>query len=248
MSITLGMQQYPLRTYDGGYEAAFEALKSIGIDRVEPWYGAFSDNPEEGMSISSMRALMTDTGIGVICGHLTVDEYDARRDEWVSFLKELGSEHWIIPLVKAKALDEWLAWLPKFREMREDLAGVGLTLAYHNHEMELQKLDGKYVMEHLLDAMPELKAQFHIAQFLPERGVSLPDWIRKYEDQVISLHVNDGTADGPARLGEGDCKAVESIRAAIDAGVTNFIIEEDFTPGNLDDVKRDLDVLLSLLP
>jgi hypothetical protein len=90
-------------------------------------------------------------------------------------------------LANAETLEEWLGWLPKFRKMAARMQQDGLSLGYHNHHAELVEMNGKYVMEHLLDSMPELKAQFHIGQFLPERGISLPDWIRKYKGRVCSL-------------------------------------------------------------
>ena len=146
----------------------------------------------------------------------------------------------MIPFASAKSLQEWLGLLPKFREMAARLEADGMSLGYHNHHMELVKFGNKYVMEHLLDNMPELKAQFHIGQFLPERGISLPDWIRKYTGRICSLHVNDSTPDGAAQLGEGVCGAEDSIRAALDAGVDTYIMEVHLTKRSVDDVKRDV--------
>jgi sugar phosphate isomerase/epimerase len=102
-------------------------------------------------------------------------------------------------------------------------------------------------MEHLLDTMPELHCQFHIAQFRPERGISLPDWIRKYEGRVCSLHLNDATDKGRAPLGAGTCRAEESIRTALDTGVEAFILEMPFTKATLDDVKRDVETARKLI-
>ena len=162
-------------------------------------------------------------------------------------LLDFGSTDWVIPFAKGETLDEWLAFLPKFREMAERLRGDGLSLGYHNHHMELVKLGDKYVMEHLLDGMPELKAQFHIAQFLPDRGIKLTDWIRKYERRICALHVNDANADGSTRVGEGDCRAEDSIKAALSAGVTTFIMEVPLVKETLEGVKRDVDFTRKLI-
>lgn len=243
MGNTLAIQQYSLAGFEGGYGAAFEAVKSIGIDTIEPWCGAVPDDPAARSSIDDLRRRLKDTGMKLTCGHLTAEEYDDRYDEWKQLLLDFGSTHWVVPFADADTLEEWLATLPKFREMSERVAQDGLRLAYHNHHMELVHLDGKYVMEHLLDNMPELQAQFHIGQFIPERGISLPDWIRKYEGRVCSLHVNDSAGDGLVPLGQGTCHAEESVKTALDTGADIFIYEIGaITASNLDDVKRDLDL------
>ena len=105
----------------------------------------------------------------------------------------------------------------------------------------------KYVMEHLLDNMPELKAQFHIGQFLPERGIALPDWIRKYKGRVCSLHLNDSSGDGPAPLGSGICRAEESIKTALDTGVDTYIVEVRLVKETLDGIKRDVEFARNLI-
>ena len=151
----------------------------------------------------------------------------------------------MIPFAKAETLEEWLGLLPKFREMAACLAQDGLALGYHNHHMELVQLGEKYVMEHLLDNMPELKAQFHIGQFLPERGIDLPGWIKKYEGRVCSLHLNDSDSNGPTR--RGTCRAEESIRTALDTGVDSFIFEIMLTEETFDDVQRDVEFARRLI-
>ena len=241
MKNTLAMQLYSLKAYEGGWDAAFDAVKRLGMDTIEPWCGAVPNDPSAATSVASMRASLDRAGLKLVCGHMTVAEFDARYDEWKRFLLDYGSKDWVIPFAKGETLDEWLALLPKFREMATVLKRDGLSIAYHNHHMELVKLGDKYVMEHLLDNMPELGAQFHIGQFLPSRGISLPDWIRKYEGRVCSIHVNDSTEEGPVRVGAGSCKAEESIKTALDTGVTTFIVEVNLTKSTYDDVARDVE-------
>ena len=247
MANTLGFQLFSLKKFEGGYEAAFEAVREMGIDTIEAWSGAVPNDPDATTSLGDIRTALRDAGMALTCGHMALRDYDARYEDWVALLKEFGSKDWVIPFARAESLQEWLGLLPKFREMAARLKDDGMSLGYHNHHMELVKLGDKCVMEHLLDNMPELKAQFHIGQFRPERGISLPDWIRKYEGRICSLHVNDSTEDGPARLGEGVCSAKDSITAALNAGVDTYILEVDLTKNSLDAVKRDVEFTRTLI-
>ena len=247
MTNTLGFQQYTVREFEGGYEAAFEAVKGLGIDTIEAWCGAVPDDPDAAMSMDGLREALSKAGMKLTCGHLSVAEFDDRYEEWRDLLLDFGSRDWVIPFAKADTLEEWLALLPKFREMADRLKRDGLSLGYHNHNMELVKMGDKYVMEHLLDNMQDLKGQFHIGQFLPERGIVLSEWIKKYQGRVSSLHVNDANSSGPTPLGEGTCKAEEAIRTALDTGVDTFIMEVGLVKNTLDDVKRDVDFVRKLI-
>ncbi len=247
MANTLGFQIFSLREFEGGCNAAFEAVKDLGIDTIEAWGAAVPDDPDGSMSMDGLGQALFRAGMKLTCGHLTVAEFGSRYDEWRDLLLDFGSRDWVIPSARADALEEWLELLPKFREMAACLKRDGLSLAYHNHHMELEKLGDKYVMEHLLDNMPELKGQFHIGQFLPERGIVLSDWIKKYEGRVCSLHVNDANPSGATRLGEGTCRAEEAIKTALDTGVDTFIMEVRFVKDTLEDVQRDVDFTRRLI-
>ncbi len=247
MANTLGFQLYSLREFEGGWRAAFEAVKGLGIDTIEVWCGAVPNDPDASMSMDELREALSKASMKLTCGHLTVAEFDNRYEEWRDLLLDFGSQDWVIPFAKADTLEEWLKLLPKFREMAACLKRDGLSLGYHNHHMELVKMGDRYVMEHLLDNLPHLKGQFHIGQFLPERGIVLSDWIKRYEGRVCSLHVNDANSSGPTRLGEGTCGASEAIRTAVDTGVNTFIIEVRLVKDTLDDVKRDVDFTRRLI-
>ncbi|NKB69102.1 MAG: TIM barrel protein [Candidatus Latescibacteria bacterium] len=247
MANTLGFQMYSLREFEGGWNAAFAATKALGIDTIEAWCGAVPNDPDSTTSLDSIREALSSAGMKLACGHLTAAEFDSRYEEWRDLLLDFGSRDWVIPFAKADSLEEWLALLPKFRQMADRLEKDGLSLGYHNHHMELAQMGDKYVMEHLLDNMPQLKGQFHIGQFLPERGIVLSDWIKKYQGRVCSLHINDANANGATPLGQGDCRAEEAIKTALDTGVDTFIMEISLVKATLEGVKRDVEFTRRLI-
>jgi len=247
MSNTLAFQLFSLKDYEGGWDAAFEAVKGLGIDTIEVWRGLVPANSDAREPIRAMRASLHKAGMKLTCGHLRIEDFKAHYEAWKKLLLDFGSTDWVIPFAKAEDLAGWLALLPEFREMADRLQADGLSLGYHNHSAELAKLGDKYVLEHLLDAMPQLKVQFHIGQFLPARGIRLSDWMRKYEGRICSLHVNDADSQGEARVGQGECRAEESIKTALDAGVDTFIIEMRLTRDTLDGVKRDVEFTRNLI-
>lgn len=253
MKPIIAFQLYALKDYEGGWEAAFDAVKNMGVDTLEAWCGVVPSgeagevSEEDGMSIRDFRAALIRGGMKLTNGHLSVAEYDSSYEDWRDLLKDFGSKDWVIPFENAQTLDEWLALIPKYKVMSERLAEDGLSLGYHNHGMELVKMEGKYVMQHLLDNLPSLKAQFHIGQFTKERSISLPTWIRQYEGRVCSLHICDSNSNGETRLGEGTCEAEASVKAALETGVEAYIIEIMLTKDSQENIARDIELLRTWL-
>jgi hypothetical protein len=59
--------------------------------------------------------------------------------------------------------------------------------------------------------------------------------------------VNDTNANGPTPVGNGDCRAEESIKTALDTGVDTFIMEVRFVKETADAVKRDVEFTRKLI-
>ncbi|MDA0321864.1 MAG: hypothetical protein O2923_04000 [Verrucomicrobia bacterium] len=96
MTNILGYQLYTLQKFEGGMEAAFEAVKGLGIDHIEAWCGAVPDDPNASTSLDDMRQALSNTGMQLTCGHLTVDEFDNRYEAWRDLLKDFGPERGIV--------------------------------------------------------------------------------------------------------------------------------------------------------
>ena len=57
MANTLAVQLYSLHDFEGGMGAAFEAVRAIGIDTIEPWCGAVPDDPDAAWNPADQREL-----------------------------------------------------------------------------------------------------------------------------------------------------------------------------------------------
>ena len=126
MANTHGFQCYSLKDYEGGWQAAFETVKALGIDTLEAWGGAISDDPAAPFSMADLRQALSATGMRLTCGHLGIAEFDNRYDVWKDLLLEFGSREWVIPWANGETLDGWLAMLPKFRAMAARMEQDGL--------------------------------------------------------------------------------------------------------------------------
>ena len=90
MANTLAFQLYTLKEYEGGWDAAFEAVKSLGIDTIEIWSGAVPDAPDSTTSLEEMRASLKQADMKLRCGHISMAEFDNRYEAWRDLMQELA--------------------------------------------------------------------------------------------------------------------------------------------------------------
>ena len=90
-----------------------------------------------------------------------------------------------------KSEQEWLQFgkeLSFFVKIFED---NGLTLGYHNHSFEFNKLSsGKMPIECILDYNENLKYEIDIG-WLVAGNADPMEWINKYSDKIIACHLKD---------------------------------------------------------
>jgi len=134
-------------------------------------------------------------------------------------------------------------------EYRADLAGVkkfisdflpaalkikeaGLRFAYHNHEYEFGKFDGKLIMDYLLEGFAEADMQVILDTYWVQYAGHDPViWIKKFAGKIPRMHFKDMTVVGReqrfAEIGAGNLNWPAIIDACKASGVEWVIVEQD---------------------
>jgi sugar phosphate isomerase/epimerase len=253
MKLPIALQLYSIRKEMPDFEAVLKKLADMGYDGVE--FAGLPLEPEK------VRALCAKYGLNPISAHIPLDE-----------LADLGSPD---PLAKAPAtFEKYVAigceyavvpYLPSpyqppngsFSEVIEPIAGLceiakacGLTLLYHNHDFEFNRIDGQYALDLLYEKVPALSTEIDTC-WVNVGGEDPAEYIRKYTGRAPVVHLKDFVMPGkkPAKLydligikderetdsekfgfrplGDGvqDFKAI--LAAAHDAGAKWLVIEQD---------------------
>lgn len=132
-------------------------------------------------------------------------------------------------------------WIPTFESRDSILAAAeglnqalphfqkaGLDLCLHNHWFEYEMLDGKYKMQHLLDAAPGVKLEIDV-YWAASFGVNDPAAIvDQYKSMCPLLHVKDGPlVQGEPHTAVGSGKMdIPRTLAAADPKVTQWHVVE----------------------
>ena len=245
-----GVQLYTLRdltTKD--MPGTLRKVADLGYKTVElAGYGNLK-KPQE------VKKALDDAGLKAPAGHWAIDvlEKDAERikDECQVF----GMTHVVVPYLaedRRKDSAGWKATAKLLDEISNHFHGIGVELAYHNHNFEFQQFDGKYGLDILFEnTAPHLvKAEVDV-YWVKHAGVDPAAYIDKLGDRVKLLHLKDlGAGDdkrfAPVGTGVIDFKSV--LAAAEKHDVRWGIVEQDNTYDTppLDAIRTSLENLKKL--
>ena len=191
----LGLQIYTLREYlaPDQIRDTLGKAKDMGYLGIE-WFGLMGYTPKE---LADMTA---EAGMEMFSLHRNIDDLIACDPDELDAIAATGVKY--LPI----------GWLPKERlaggALFEETCALirtygaqakkrGMLLMYHNHDFDLDLLDGKPMLDHLYETLPAdvLGAELDTC-WLYSGGVDAADYVRKYADRAPIIHLKDCVKDG----------------------------------------------------
>lgn len=229
-TLPIAAQMYTLRN-SGTLEEQLTILNRAGVSAVETV-------DMQKVSASELNTLLEKHKIKVISSHVPIDKLRGNLDEVITEQKAVGNPVVTVPFLKPEDRPKGRRWLDRLRQGTGRLCGqavrCGPSMAYHNHDFEMAKFDGKTALELLLDAAgPKLQAEVDVA-WVARSGNDPAEFLGTLKGKVFAIHAKDnaptGTAEnerGFAILGTGTLDWKTILPAAKHAGAKWFILEHD---------------------
>ena len=180
-----------------------------------------------------------DNGLSICATHESLPALLETPDAIIERLQKLDCKHTALgfpsqvalgsPQRVAKFCTEIDASAQKFR-------AAGLSLSHHNHQHEFLKLDGKPVLQIILESTQHLTMEpdTYWVQF---GGANPTSFIELCAGRLPVLHLKDYAVapdgkPGFAEIGQGNLEFAAIITAAERGGCQHFVVEQDTTPGD----------------
>ncbi len=238
----ISLQLYTVRDLTSSdMTGTLRRLSEIGYTAVElAGYG--------GLSPRDLRAALDDNGLHASGAHVPLGDWETDPGAVLEDMKTLGCAHAIVPMAlregrSAGAVSRLAANLDRWGEM---CRSEGVTLSYHNHDFEFERLDGGATMWEILlgetdPAFVKLELDLYWARYA---GVDPASLLGELGDRVSLVHLKDMASDdarSDAPVGTGTMPWPELLVAADEAGVDWYVVEQD-NPGDdpLEDVRLSL--------
>lgn len=180
------------------------------------------------------RAVLDRTGLTCRSARVATPALYRGWDRSLDAAKELGAR-WItlanVPYEERLTLHDWQELSELFNRVGEAALQRELGFCYHNHDFELQPLEGKVPLDVMMAATDADLVKLQIDVYWVTKGGRDPaNEIARLGSRVASLHLKD-MARTPERgitsVGAGTIDFARVLSAARRAGVSDYFVEED---------------------
>jgi len=232
MDRRIGAQYFTIRDFIQTIEDFDEScrkIKEIGYKIVQ-----ISGTP---LGAAQMREVLDKYGLKVVTTHRDFSVFMDNLDEIIDYNKTLGCELCGVGIIPPKyrngreGIDEFIR---DINTVSKELKKAGMLFGYHNHSLEFVKIDGKFIMDRLIEETDPETVNFIVDTYwLQAGGVNPADFIRKLGKRAMAIHFKDlsinpeGYTQEIAEVGEGNLDWDAIIQACDDAGARWAMVEQD---------------------
>lgn len=208
------------------------------------------------LTTTEIRSACEDAGLRICATHEKWDLLLDAPEQAAARLLEIGTRLTAYPypsgfeLSDPAQLEQLIARLTAAGRV---FADRGLTLCYHNHTVEFQRIGGTTVLEKIYDSIPADLLQAELDTMWIQLGGQSPEaWCRRMQGRLPILHVTDFAIDTakqpvPTAVGAGNLPLPAILQAAEEAGCEWFVVELYKYPADpYEAAARSLDYLHSL--
>ena len=189
MSFKIAIQLFSLRDDAAAdFYGTLKKVKAMGYDGVE-FAGLYGNTP------AAVKEMCEKLGLTPISAHVSYQEMMSDPRGVLSAYAEIGCSFVAIPYLT----EDLRPGTPGFSEVvkNADMLGkiakeLGMTLLYHNHDFEFDKVDGKYALDILYDTVPADILQTELDTCWVKVGGEDPaSYITKYSGRTPVVHLKD---------------------------------------------------------
>lgn len=236
MNKKIGAQLYTVRDFCRSREDFKESVlrvKEIGYSHVQmSGVGPFGD--EDVLDCGDfIRKTCDANGIVVSCTHRPLDSLTNHFEEEIAFHRAMGCNIMGVGSIPKEARENkecLMEVIEKLNAINDKAVAEGFTFTYHNHAFEFEKIDGRFIMDYILEY-----GRFSLlvdVYWLAYAGINPAKFIREHADRVACVHFKDLAIINRneivyAPVGEGNLDWDDIIAACEDADVKFAMVEQD---------------------
>jgi len=225
----IGAQLYTLRDFcdnEANIDASFQKVAAMGYEYIQ--VSGVAD-----IGAQNLRSIADKYNLKIILTHSNPDRVLNDTGALIEEHKIMGATYIGIGSMPGQYREDMAAFVRDFKPVAQKIAKAGLKFMYHNHDFEFAKIDGKLMMDHLIEGFSADEMGFVLDTFWVQAGGSEPAlWLEKLAGRVNTIHFKDfGMMPEKGRVMmpvlEGNLNWPSIFAACKKAGVQYAFIEQD---------------------
>lgn len=249
----LGLQLFTLidtMKQPGGLRTVIKYAAECGYDGVE-FAGFYDMTPEEIAEELKANHLET-AGIHLGWEPMCWDNLDKDPQKVIDTAKLLGAQSVTVASYPGKSLSDWVEFAKKMDTYGKLFRENGMLLGYHNHRIEAKKLDGRYIIDIIMEnCSPENVFWELDPRHICVAGEDPVAFAARYCGRIPLLHMRDieKITGEDSALDTAVGSGIVDIAGVVKASGHHdwLVVEEASCPEILEHVKRSADFIRKTL-
>ena len=241
----IGLQLYTVRSeMKKDFAGTLAKVASIGYQEVE-FAGYFNQSPQD------IRKILDRNNLTAPSAHVDYEVLVEKLPATLDTAKAIGHTYMVCPSIpdNLHRPNGWKKAAETFNHVAEASHKAGIQFAFHNHEVEFKKFDGKVPYDILLaETDPDL-VKMEMDLFWTVKGGADPlNYFDRYPGRFPLVHVKGMDKNGKMTDVNGD-GAIDwkRIFAQSDkAGIQHYFVEHDEPKSPFDSIKNSYTYLKDL--
>lgn len=242
----IGIQLYTVRDQmKENFEGTLARVAQIGYREVE-FAGYFNRPPAD------VRAILDRNGLAAPAVHTG----SVAPDAWKASLEAanvIGHKYIVVPWIPEErrlTLDSYKRVAEEFNRAAATARDAGVQFAYHNHDFEFKRLEGRLPFDVLLENTDPKLVQYEIDLYWITKGGQDPlEYFSRWPGRIPLVHVKDSMGAPEHKMvdvgaGKIDWKRIFAKRDQ--AGIKHFFVEHDQPPQPFEDIAVSYNYLKNL--
>jgi sugar phosphate isomerase/epimerase len=228
----IGVQLYTVRELMAeDFEGTLQAVADIGFHQVE-FNGYFGRQPQQ------VKEILERVGVDAPAAHFPWQAFRGDLEEVIETAGAVGHRYvhlaWLPPEERS-SIAQYVDLAAFCNEVGEACQGAGLRFAYHNHDFELQPIEGQLPFDVLLNETDPELVEFEIDLFWTTKGGRDPlDYFATHPGRFSLCHVKDmAEEERMVDVGAGEIDFAAIFARREQAGLEYLFVEHDEPPDPL---------------
>lgn len=233
----VGIQLYTVRDMMGkDPKSTLSMLSGIGYSELES--AGYQDGKYYGMAPKDFKSILDDVGLSMPSGHYMTPVMRSGWEQAVEDAATVGQKYMVCAYLlpnERERIGQYSELVDLINKSAETCKKAGIQFAYHNHDFELQELDGKIPYDILLNNTDADMVKMELDLYWATKAGYDP--VKMFNDspgRYPLWHVKDMDTSGAfAPVGTGTIDFKRIFKARKKAGVKHFFVEQDRIAGDV---------------
>ncbi len=242
----IGLQLYTVRkNMERDTPETLRSVAALGIREVE-FAGYFGQTPEK------LKSLLKELGLAAPSAHISTATLRKDLPKAIEDAKIIGHQYLVLgylPEEERSSLDDYKKLAELLDRAGEECRRAKIQFAYHNHDFEFKKTDGKIPFDLILAETDAQNVKMELDLYwITKAGFDPLDYFEKYSGRFPLVHVKDmDDKKSFTEVGRGTIDFKKIFANARKAGIRHYFIEQDQTPAEpLESIKTSVKYLREL--